>query len=107
LEQKQQQINTPLDKIMHMSENPKAKFAYCEYEKRGNGYVIRCPDGTLFATRDHLGFGEEDDFEEVPPEDVPYVTREILGFPLYSPRDVYTFAKQIHEYLETGTPPEE
>jgi len=90
-----------------MSENPKAKFAYCEYEKRGNGYVIRCPDGTLFATRDRLGFGEEDDFEEVPPEDVPYVTKEILGFPLYSPRDVYTFAKQIHEYLETGSPPEE
>jgi hypothetical protein len=90
-----------------MAENTNTKYAYCEYEKQGNAYVIRCPDGTLFATRDRVRLGEDIDAEEISPEDIPSITKEILGFPLYSPRDVYMFAKQIHEYLETGMQPEE
>jgi hypothetical protein len=80
-----------------MSEEILLKYAYCDLEKVGPKFIIRCPDGTLHVTPSQVRLGEEGE-QFIPREELPLVTSEILGISLSSPKRVYSFANQIYLY---------
>jgi len=82
-----------------MSEEIELKYAYCDYEKAGPKFIIRCPDGTLHVTPSQVRLGEGGE-QFVPKAELPYITSQILGIPLSSPKQVYRFANQIYLYKQ-------
>jgi len=82
-----------------MSEETELKFAYCDFEKVGPKFIIRCPDGTLHVTPHQVRLGDEGE-QFVPREELPYITSQILGVTLTSPKQLYRFANQIYLYRQ-------
>jgi len=82
-----------------MSEEIELKYVYCDFEKVGPKFIIRCPDGTLHVTPSQVRLFEEGKGEQfIPRSELPLVTSEILGISLSSPLHVYRFANQIYLY---------
>jgi len=82
-----------------MSEEYELKYAYCEFEKVGPKFIIKCPEGTLHVTPNQVRLGEEGE-HYIPRSELPLVTSEILGISLSSPKHVYRFANQIYLYRQ-------
>ena len=80
-----------------MPEEFELKYAYCDFEKVGPRFIIRCPDGTLHVTPHQVRLGEEGE-QFIPRSELPLVTSELLGITLSSPKQLYSFANQIYLY---------